>query len=163
MTAQDALFALPRHLVLDRVEWRREMLRDYTLSVGARLYGATLAFHRWGAGQVSWAREVAARIMHRAARTISRYNAELREAGWLDVVEEGMPGRQQVFRLTRPAPKPRRRSGKGDSRVTPRSKSPSGPALSFPRTPSGQAHSLASRLLDRTTASPHPQNEPLTT
>lgn len=119
-----ALFDLPHHVVGDRVVWRRKMLKDHSLSLGARMYAATLAFHRWGAGCVSWARDVAARVMKRSPRTISRWNAELRDAGWLDIVEEGMPGRQQVFALTQPE----RRSRKGDSSVTPRGKSPSGDA-----------------------------------
>lgn len=144
----DALFDLPAHVVADRVVWRRKMMRDHRLSYGARLYGGTLAFHRWGGGRVSWGRDAAARIMRKSPRTISRWNAELRDAGWLRLVEQGMPGRQQVFALA----EPERQARKGDSRVTPRGKRVLRPALFDRSTPSGQAHSLASRILNATPA-----------
>jgi|GEM_PF-6261282 len=104
---------LPDHYVRDRARWRRRVQGMHELPAGARLYAGFLAFRRWGRYCAAWERADAARVMRVSERTITRWNRELRDAGVLEVEVEGLPGRQQVFRLLNPQVR------KGDTGVSP--------------------------------------------
>lgn len=144
--ATEALFDPPAHFIKDRSAWRRVAQRCRKLSRAARFYAGFLAFHRWSRGTVAWLREEAARWFGVSERTISRWNAELVAAGFLERAVEGLPGRQQVFELTYP------QVGKGDTDITPSGSTGPVAVPQFDSTPTGTAHNLASRLIRRTTA-----------
>lgn len=85
-----------------RARWRAEVVRSPRITDSVRVVLLVLAEHMTDAGYVSVPRSRLAAELNRSPRRITERIEKAREAGFLDVVRRGMPGRTAEYVATMP-------------------------------------------------------------